>query len=110
MNNQSPVNGHPNPFTLEQLSDQDIPQPLSVADVAHIRALQEAAVDQRRAVAHRAAGNRGDGAVKKSRDGAQYVRQQRGHSFIMEWLVLGIFTLWIRPIYLAASPNHYFHL
>lgn len=54
--------------------------------------------------------NKNSRSVKQSRDKAQYVRQQKGHSFIMEWLVLGIFTIWIRPIYLALSPNHYFHL
>jgi len=48
--------------------------------------------------------------VKQSRDRAQYVRQQRGHSWVMEWCILGIFTMWIRPIYLAVSPNHYFHI
>lgn len=48
--------------------------------------------------------------VKQSRDRAQYVRQQKGHSFILEWFVFGIFTVFIRPIYLAFSPNHYFHI
>lgn len=48
--------------------------------------------------------------VKQARDRAQYVRQQKGHSFVMEWLVFGIFTCFIRPIYFAVSPNHYFHL
>lgn len=48
--------------------------------------------------------------VRQARDRAQYVRQQKGHSFILEWLVLGIFTVWIRPLYFAFSPNHYFHL
>lgn len=58
--------------------------------------------EKRANVAHRG--------VKQSRDRAQYVRQQKGHSFILEVLVFGIFTFWIRPIYLAASPNHFFHL
>lgn len=49
-------------------------------------------------------------APRQSRDGAQYVRQQRGHSFIIQFLVLGIFTLWILPIYYAVSPNHYYHI
>lgn len=48
--------------------------------------------------------------IRQARDKAQYVRQQKGHSFILEWFVLGIFTVWIRPIYLAVSPNHYFHI
>jgi hypothetical protein len=67
-------------------------------------------VRPRSATSHHANVAHRKGEVKQSRDRAQYVRQQKGHSFILEVLVLGIFTLWIRPIYLAASPNHYFHL
>lgn len=48
--------------------------------------------------------------VKQGRDNSQYVRQQKSHSFVMEWVVLGVFTLWIRPIYFALSPNHYWTL
>ncbi|QWS69728.1 hypothetical protein SEA_WILLIAMSTRONG_62 [Microbacterium phage WilliamStrong] len=48
--------------------------------------------------------------VKQSRDRAQYVRQQKGHSFLLHWLVLGIFTVFIVPIYYSFSPNHYWHL
>lgn len=48
--------------------------------------------------------------VKVARDRAQYVRQQKGHSWILHWLVLGIFTVWIVPIYYSFSPNHYWHL
>lgn len=48
--------------------------------------------------------------VKQSRDRAQYVRQQKGHSFLLHWLVLGIFTVFIVPIYYSVSPNHYWHL
>jgi len=48
--------------------------------------------------------------VKQARDKAQYVRQQRGHSWILHWCVLGIFTLWIVPIYYSFSPNHYWHI
>jgi hypothetical protein len=58
----------------------------------------------------RATVSHSNGRVKQARDRAQYVRQQKGHSFVLEVLVLGIFTLWVRPIYLAVSPNHYFHL
>lgn len=47
---------------------------------------------------------------RKARDKSQYVRQQKGHSVILEWFVLGIFTFWIRPIYFSVSPNHYWHL
>lgn len=48
--------------------------------------------------------------VKQSRDRAQYVRQQKGHSWILHWLVLGIFTCFIVPIYYSVSPNHYWHI
>lgn len=41
---------------------------------------------------------------------AVYTRQQKGHSFILHWFVLGIFTVWIVPIYYTVSPNHYWHL
>ena len=44
------------------------------------------------------------------RDGAQYVRQQKGHSWILHWLVLGMFNMWIVPIYYSVSKNHYWHL
>lgn len=47
--------------------------------------------------------------VKQSRDKAQYVRQQKGHSFILHWFVLGIFSMFIVPIYYSVSPNHYWH-
>jgi hypothetical protein len=48
--------------------------------------------------------------VKKARDKAVYTRQQKGHSWVKHWLVLGIFTLWILPIYYTVSPNHYWHV
>lgn len=48
--------------------------------------------------------------VRQSRDRAQYVRQQKGHSFILHWFVLGIFTCFIVPIYYSVSPNHYWHI
>lgn len=48
--------------------------------------------------------------VKQARDRAQYVRQQKGHSWILHWLVLGVFTMWIVPIYYSFSPNHYWHI
>lgn len=47
--------------------------------------------------------------VKQSRDKAQYVRQQKGHSAILHWIFLGPLTLWILPIYYTVSPNHYWH-
>lgn len=48
--------------------------------------------------------------VKQSRDKAQYVRQQKGHSFIVHWFILGIFTCFIVPVYYSVSPNHYWHI
>jgi hypothetical protein len=48
------------------------------------------------------------GKVKQSRDKAQYVRQQKGHSLTLH-LLLGAFVLWINVIYISASPNHYWH-
>ena len=110
MSDQKPVNGHPNPFTLEPLDTPAEFQPLSAADVAELRALQDAETSRRRNIAHRAEGNRGDVHVKQSRDRAQYVRQQKGHSFILHWLVLGIFSCFIVPIYYSVSPNHYWHI
>lgn len=38
-----------------------------------------------------------------------YVRQQKGHSAIIGWLILGPFTMFILPIYWTISPNHYWH-
>lgn len=46
--------------------------------------------------------------VKQSKDRAQYVRQQRGHS-LTKHLLLGVFVLWIPAIYFSFSPNHYWH-
>ena len=45
----------------------------------------------------------------RGRDGAQYVRQQQGHS-IIKHLLLGGLVLWIPTIYYALSPNHYFYM
>lgn len=104
MSDQKPVNGHPNPFTLEPLDTPSTFEPLSAAEVAELRALQESEVNRRRNVAHRQEG------IMKGRDGAQYVRQQKGHSFILHWVVLGIFTCFIVPIYYSVSPNHYWHI
>lgn len=39
-----------------------------------------------------------------------YTRQQKGHSIIVQFFLLGAFTLWIVPIYYVVSPNHYYHL
>ena len=46
--------------------------------------------------------------VRQSRDRAQYVRQQKGHSLTLH-LLLGGFVLWIPAIYFTCSPNHYWH-
>uniref|UniRef100_A0AAU6R5E0 Membrane protein n=1 Tax=Micrococcus phage Kurnik TaxID=3092208 RepID=A0AAU6R5E0_9CAUD len=48
--------------------------------------------------------------VRQARDRAQYVRQQKGHSWLLHWVLLGALTLWILPIYYTVSPNHYWHL
>jgi len=45
----------------------------------------------------------------RGQDGAQYVRQQQGHS-IIKHLLLGGLVLWIPTIYYMLSPNHYFHM
>ena len=44
----------------------------------------------------------------KGKDGAQYFRQQQGHS-IVKCILFGWTTLYILPIYWACSKNHYFH-
>lgn len=45
---------------------------------------------------------------QQAKSGAQYVRQQKGHSIIglvlLDWM-----TLYTRTIYFAISPNHFFH-
>jgi hypothetical protein len=47
---------------------------------------------------------------RKAGDGAQYVRQQQGHSLVL-WIILSLFlgipVIWL--IYYSASPNHYWH-
>lgn len=103
MSQNQPVNGHPNPFTLEPLDHHPDFQPLSAREVADIKERGEAEERERRNVAHRAG-------VRQSRDRAQYVRQQKGHSWLLHWVVLGIFTCFIVPIYYSVSPNHYWHI
>jgi hypothetical protein len=46
--------------------------------------------------------------VKQSRDRAQYVRQQKGHSLMLH-ILFGALVLWIPAIYYSCSPNHYWH-
>jgi len=48
--------------------------------------------------------------VKQSRDRAQYVRQQKGHSWLLGWIILGPLTCFIVPLYWTFSPNHYWHI
>lgn len=48
--------------------------------------------------------------VRQARDRAQYVRQQKGHSWVVWWLLLGPITLWIPAVYYSFSPNHYWHI
>lgn len=48
--------------------------------------------------------------ARHARDGANYVRQQKGHSLILWLFILGPITLWIPTVYYAVSPNHYWHL
>lgn len=47
--------------------------------------------------------------VRQSRDRAQYVRQQKGHSLILNLLLVGPLTLYITTVYYSVSPNHYWH-
>ena len=112
MSTDRAVNGHPHPFTSETLppiprmtEEEAQTHIMSAAEVAELRALQEAEINRRRNVAHRKAGN-----MKTSRDGAQYVRQQKGHSWLLGWILLGPLTCFIVPIYWSVSPNHYWHL
>lgn len=48
--------------------------------------------------------------VKVARDRAQYVRQQKPKSWLLHWVILGVFTLWIVPIYYSFSPNYFWKL
>ena len=47
--------------------------------------------------------------VRQARDKAQYTRQQKGHSLILNLLLIGPLTLFITTIYYSVSPNHYWH-
>ena len=48
---------------------------------------------------------------RNARDGANYVRIQKGHSVLLHVLLafftMGFSLIW--TIYYAVSPNHYFH-
>lgn len=45
----------------------------------------------------------------KGNDGAQYVRQQKGHSVLLA-IFFGWVTLYILPIYWTVSKDHYWHI
>jgi len=44
----------------------------------------------------------------RGRDGAQYIRQQKGHSILLH-VCFGWILLWIPAIYYSISKNHYWH-
>lgn len=46
--------------------------------------------------------------MREARDGANYTRQQKGHS-IIKHIIFGVVILWINVIYITISPNHYWH-
>lgn len=46
---------------------------------------------------------------QQARSGAQYVRNQKGHSLFLH-LALGWMLMYLPTAYYAVSPNHYFHL
>lgn len=45
----------------------------------------------------------------KAKDGAQYVRQQKGHS-IIKHVLFGWIALYIPTVYYIVSKDHYWHL
>lgn len=45
----------------------------------------------------------------KGKDGAQYIRTQKGHSALLA-LLFGWTTAYILPIYWLVSKDHYYHL
>ncbi len=48
--------------------------------------------------------------ARTAHDGANYVRQQKGHSILL-FLILSLFVIGIPfLIYYSFSPNHYWHL
>lgn len=59
------------------------------------------------AAPHHTAGPMNASQLNVRRD-VQYTRQQTGHS-LTKLLMIDWLTLYIRTIYYAASPNHYFH-
>lgn len=47
--------------------------------------------------------------MRQARDGALYTRRQKGHSLILNLLVVGPITLYVTTIYYTLSPNHFWH-
>lgn len=47
--------------------------------------------------------------MRTAHDGANYARQQTGHSLTLH-LLFGPVVLWIPLIYFSLSPNHYWHI
>lgn len=47
--------------------------------------------------------------VRTAKDNTVYTRQQKGHSLILNLLLIGPLTLFITTIYYSVSPNHYWH-
>lgn len=45
----------------------------------------------------------------KGKDGAHYVRQQKGHSILFH-IFFGWVLLWIPAIYYSISKDHYWHV
>lgn len=46
----------------------------------------------------------------QGRDNAVYVRQQKGHSLILNLLLIGPLTLYITTVYYSVSKNHFWHI
>lgn len=47
--------------------------------------------------------------AKESKNGALYTRQQKGHSLVLNLLLIGPMTLFVTTVYYSVSPNHYWH-
>ena len=45
----------------------------------------------------------------KAKDGASYVRRQKGHSLILHILLMGVGVGLITVPYYSISKNHYWH-
>ena len=47
--------------------------------------------------------------AKESKNGTLYTRQQKGHSLVLNLLLIGPMTLFVTTVYYSVSPNHYWH-